>query len=426
MKNFLKYSLTILVSVTLLVNCDTIFGSKQDDTTDEIFREGRIPPDLQTTGGYAPVLPFWGGFDQPTDIFVGFDTFVYVTDQEGVHLLDRADLSPRRTIPLTGAVAVTQDRLLNIYVAARIDTVIDAIDPQITWNLPAVFKIKNLNGAGNLQFVDTLIFPFDDSSLSTVVAKRARLNRNSEFNYEQVQITGVTTLADNTLYVTRTGPKNDPADLASVDNTVLEFIPEVINGQTTGKMRNVRQIETLNPNTPSLTSAIGLSSISSFIAPPQRDSFSEDRGFLIAQADQSQDIPFRVLWIDAVETIDGLSYQANTSLLVKDTTAAESFLYDAFTFEQPAGVAFAGDQTRYIFVVDQAQHKLYQFQANGQEGVNSQNEGEKRLIVSFGGLGSGPKQFNSPSGVAYFDEVVYVADTGNNRIARYKLTTDFE
>ena len=43
----------------------------------------------------------------------------------------------------------------------------------------------------------------------------------------------------------------------------------------------------------------------------------------------------------------------------------------------------------------------------------------------FGELG-GPKQFNMPSGVAYFRRVVYVADKGNNRIARYKLTSDFE
>ena len=45
-----------------------------------------------------PVLPFWGGFEAPNDVHVGFDEFVYVTDANGVHLLDRADLSPRVTI----------------------------------------------------------------------------------------------------------------------------------------------------------------------------------------------------------------------------------------------------------------------------------------------------------------------------------------
>ena len=46
--------------------------------------------------------------------------------------------------------------------------------------------------------------------------------------------------------------------------------------------------------------------------------------------------------------------------------------------------------------------------------------------VSFGGTGSGPLQFHGPEGVAYYERTVYVADTGNNRIARFRLNTDFE
>jgi outer membrane protein assembly factor BamB len=73
--------------------------------------------------------------------------------------------------------------------------------------------------------------------------------------------------------------------------------------------------------------------------------------------------------------------------------------------------------------------QLYQFKTNGEEGIDpppAAVDRTRNLIVSFGEQGNGPRQFNSPSGVAYFDEIVYVADTGNNRIARYKLTTDFE
>ena len=189
--------------------CSDLFNTKDNTDTDEIFDEGKIDPRLENVDGYAPVLPFWGGFEAPNDVHVGFDEFVYVTDANGVHLLDRADLSPRVTIELEGAEAVTQDRLLNVYVAARIDTVIESIDPTITWNLPAVYKIKNMNGAGPISFVDTLIFPFDDASLSTSAAQNARLNRSSGTNYEKVNITGLSILADNTLYVTRTGPFNE-------------------------------------------------------------------------------------------------------------------------------------------------------------------------------------------------------------------------
>lgn len=413
----------------LNLSCDDIFNTKSNRDTDEIFDEGNIDPRLENVDGYAPVLPFWGGFDAPNDVHVGFDEFVYVTDANGVHLLDRADLSPRVSIDLEGAEAVTQDRLLNVYVAARIDTIIESIDPTITWNLPAVFKIKNMNGAGPITFVDTLIFPFDDASLSTSAAQNARLNRGSSVNYEKVRITGLSILADNTLYVTRTGPFNETTQVAAPDNTVLEFHRVVIDGQKTDKMRNVRQIRSLSPNVPSLRSAIGLSSIASFVAPPQRDTYTDDRSFLITQADASKEIPFRVLWINVVETVDGLVYQQNSQLLAQDTTQADGFLYETNKFLSPQDVAFGGDDDAFIFVVDSETHRLYQFQANGQEGVPppaGAADQTRQILVSFGELGAGPKEFNQPSGVAYFRRVVYVADKGNNRIARFKLTSDFE
>ena len=115
--------------------------------------------------------------------------------------------------------------------------------------------------------------------------------------------------------------------------------------------------------------------------------------------------------------------------MIRDTTRADGFLYEELKFERPTGIAFAGDASRFIFVVDADQNKLFQFQANGEEGVNpplGAADRTKRLIVSFGEQGNGPRQFNNPSGVAYFDEIVYVADKGNNRIARYKLSSDFE
>lgn len=428
---FMRVSAPLLLLFLMMVQggCSELFNTKDNTDTDEIFDEGKIDPRLENVDGYAPVLPFWGGFDAPNDIHVGFDEFVYVTDANGVHLLDRADLSPRVTIELEGAEAVTQDRLLNVYVAARIDTVIESIDPTITWNLPAVFKIKNMNGAGPIKFVDTLIFPFDDASLSTSAAQNSRLNRSSGTNYEKVKITGLSILADNTLYVTRTGPFNETTQVAAPDNTVLEFHRIVENGIKTHKMRNVRQIRSLSPNVPSLRSAIGLSGIATFVAPPQRDTYTDNRSFLITQSQANVDIPFRVLWIDVVETVDGLVYQQNSQLLAQDTSQASGFLYEPNKFMRPQDVAFGGDDDAFIFVVDSETHRLYQFQSNGQEGVPPPAGAEdqtRQIMVSFGELGAGPKEFNMPSGVAYFRRVVYVADKGNNRIARYKLTSDFE
>lgn len=421
-----------LIATLALHGCSDIFGSKDNNTTEEIFEEGRIDPTLEQTDGYAALTPFWGDFDQPTDVFVGFDGFVYVTDAVGVHALDRADLAPRRTIELPGAVSVSQDRLLNLYVAARYDTVVTALPGERgeqTWNLPAIYKIKNLNGAGEIAFQDTLIHPFDDNSRATTASRQFRLDRSRADNDELVEFTGIGVLRNNRIYVSRRGPRNITGTLEAGDNTVLQYEPVVENGVITPKMRNVNQIRSLNTTTPSLLSAVGLSDVKTFINPPQRDQFPENRNFLVAQADQERSIPFRVLQVNVIDTPDGTVYQPNQEFLVRDTSRADGFLYEEGKFTEPAGLAVAGDETGYIFVIDRAQHKLFQFKPNGEEGIDpppAAVDRSRNLTVSFGELGNGPRQFNSPSGIAYFDEIVYVADTGNNRIARYRLTTDFE
>jgi len=423
--------LTICALPLMLSGCEALLGSKSDPITDDIFEQGRRDPNLVVDEvGYAALLPFWSGFDSPTDVFVGYDQMVYVTDAQGLHVLDRAGRPSGVVIPMRGAVAVTQDRLLNVYVAARADTVIAAVSPTITWDLPAIYKIKNANGAGPVQIVQKMIHPFLDASRAVSTTNlRFRLDRNRVDNDELVEITGIAVLANNDILVSRRGPRNVTGTGMAPDNTVLTFTEnrDAQNARL-GTMRNTTQIRTLNPNTASLLSAVGLSDITSFIAPPQRENFSASQSFLISQGAQNINIPFRILWIEAVQTPDGIEYRPNSNLLARDTTRADSFLYSEGRFTNPVAMAFSADARGHIFVVDAAKDSLFLFQSNGLEGVNPPpgSTFSKAVNVSFGGNGNGPRQFNNPSGVAYFDRIVYVADRGNNRISRFKLNTDFE
>ena len=79
-------------------------------------------------------------------------------------------------------------------------------------------------------------------------------------------------------------------------------------------------------------------------------------------------------------------------------------------------------------MLDAGKDSLFVFNQNGIEGVAPPpGAGSTRPVrASFGGTGAGPLQFSNPNGVAYYEEVVYVADTGNNRISRFRLNTDFE
>jgi hypothetical protein len=423
-----KYFVLLLLLAVVITGCD-ILGSKGDSITDEIFEEGRQDPNVIVDEiGYAALVPFWENFNQPTDVYVGYDELVYVTDAEGVHVLDRAG---RRydTLRLRGAVSVTQDRLLNVYVAARYDTVITAIDPDITWDLPAVYKFRNLNTGEPVDTVDILKHPFRrfDSSRSNTTLERFRLDRGSTTNDELVEITGIAVLSNNDIYVTRRGPSNS-STTPFPDNTVLIFDQETDGDELTGRMRNVGRINLRPSDPPNFFSGIDISDISSFIGPPQRDNPSTDRSFMITQGNADRNIPFRTLLIDAVNTPDGLEYRPNSSLQNRDTTRADSFLYDPNKFKNPSGIAFSADARSHIFVVDAVTDSLYLFQSNGVEGINppAGSDFEKAVNVSFGGTGSGPREFDSPSGVAYFQQIVYVADKNNNRIARYRLNTDFE
>lgn len=419
--------LAILVLTFSLKGCDEIFGTKGDAITDEVFEEGRRDPTIILEEvGYAALLPFWDHFDQPTDVMVGYDELVYVTDATGLHILDRAGRL-YRTIELDGAQRVLQDRLLNVYVSARYETIVEVVDPEFIWNLPAVFKFEN-PGSGSNVVLDTLIMPFDDASL-TPGAQRSRLNPNRTDNADKIEITGLGILHDNTLYVARKGPRNITGQPEAPDNTILIYGPFLDEqGNPTGRMRNIGQIRALNPNVPSLISAVGISDLATFVAAPQRENMTEARSFLLAQGDHERDIPFRVLWVNAEFTPDGLEYRPRSQLLAQDTARADRFLYEEDRFVRPSGIAYSADARGHIFVTDAGTDSLYLFQSNGQEGVvpPAGSASRKAINVSFGGTGSGPRQFNEPSGVTYFNQVVYVADKGNNRIARYKLNTDFE
>jgi hypothetical protein len=115
-------------------------------------------------------------------------------------------------------------------------------------------------------------------------------------------------------------------------------------------------------------------------------------------------------------------------LFESDTTIADGNLATPHKFEEPMGVTITGDGTNFILVVDRAKDSLYQFTTTGLEGVKPPAGAAttKYQMASFGGKGHGLSQFDRPSAVAYKNRIVWVCDTGNGRVLRFKLTTDFQ
>lgn len=389
-----------------LTSCDFLFGRKDDDAVKDILTQGAIDPNLvPNTVGYVPVLPTWGGFVQPHDVFVGYDEMVYVADDRGVHILDQKG-TLHRSIPFTGATKVSQDRRMNTYVCARIAYNSNGI----TYQLPAVFVLRNGSGT-QPEFIDTLIHPFCDNS-------RNNTNFRGVLD-EQVEFAGVSFMHDNTFYLARRGPTNSLISSARPDNCVLSF---------DAFRNNSGYAQGLSPVGTSLKSCLSPTGIATFTAPPQvAFGMSQSTDFLLLQGDPTAE--YKALWIKKFEDPDlGIQYTENPGMLNFDTSKSSRFLYDSYRFGKPMDVCFAPDETQYLFVVDAAKDSVFQFTFRGFEGVNAPPTftDKKQIIASFGGTGSGPAQFRNPEGVAYFKRVLYVADTGNGRIVRFKLSTDLE
>ena len=388
-------------------SCDFLLGKKQDETVQEIFKEGAIDPRLNPSAvGYVPILPIWDFFSNPIDVYVGYDEMIYIIDDNGLNVMDQTG-TLQKTIPIPGASDVIQDRRLHTYVIGQVQKEVDGS----MRNLSAIYHLVNTATSAPVLFLDTIIHPFADKSRQNTAFRGA--------DDEAVRFTGLATNSANVLYVTRTGPRNDLASISRPDNAVL-FFDE--NGE------NIGYANGLNPKTSSLKSILDPSGIATFAAPPQRIfGVNESEDFIILQS--KDNAVYKALWIRKVEDpAAGIVYLENPALIEQDTSKARRFLYEPNRFKQPADIFIAPDATGYIFIVDTELDSLFQFTQSGYEGVNPPPTGNftKQILASFGGEGSGPFQFIDPSGVCYFKKTVYVADKGNNRILRFKLSTDIE
>ncbi len=404
-----KLALLLLCSPILLSSCNFLVGNKEDDTVNDIFEQGRIDPILVPQGvGYVPVQPYFTGFSNPVDVHAGYDEMIYVVDDFGVHVLDLAGRR-FRTISIPGARQVVQDRRLHTYVIGRTDITIGGQ----SYNVAAVYHLQNTATAAGPDFLDTLIQPFSDLSRQFSSFRGAA--------DEAVQFTGMAVLHDNTLMVSRKGPTNSSSSVAYPDNTVLLFDP---NGNNTGHSNG------LSANTPSISSSYNVSALTGFAGAPQRlFGISQSRDFFLAQYDSLNPVEFACIGIQYLFDPDlGTLYQGKPAYLNFDTSRASRFLYESYRFGKIEDLCVAADNTEYLFVVDSKKDSLYQFTNQGFEGVNppATYQDRKQINVSFGGEGNGPFNFVDPSGVTYLRKIVYVADKGNGRICRFKLSTDLE
>ncbi len=388
-----RLMLAALLMALVSSGCEGFFGKKLDPD----FIDVPIYSDKQVA--YVPIQPVWSGFQHPVDIAIGFDELIYVADDvaEEIVCFDQSgNVLGRMNVP--GVHALVQDRSLELVALGTFDT--------LNTTLPAIYRIHLDNSGGyglnNGEIIRKTLHPFYYKSTFAPGTD------------DMVSLNGIGLKADNSYFITRSGNATSP--VFGPDNAVVRFSNED------------DFISTVSVNT-----SLGILNdyfetpvgITTKVQPPQSPFVSIEQDFIYTS--MSTTAQLKVQYINVIASDGGTDYSVE-QLPTGDTTKAEGFLYTPGRFAAPVDVAYSGDGTNYIFVVDREKDSLYQFTNTGLEGVKAPagSTDTKNIRVSFGGRGVGLSQFNQPSAVAYYNQIVYVADAGNRRVLRFKLTTDFD
>lgn len=396
-KSKLILGLSLFIFLSLLNGCKGLFGDK----TDISFIE--VPNFSVRPVSYVPIQPVITGFDNITDITTGFDELIYAVDagKEEIICYDESMRELSR-LKIKGVTKVVQDRRLDLFAIGRLDTIIDSVN----YSLPCIYRLNLKSGGYGLSNADIykkIVHPF-------------YVNSSLKVSDTAVKFTGVAVLADNSFYVSRTGVSQNNL-IGGPDDAVLYF---------SGLNRYIGFIQVVTSEGLKDDFFRSVVEVVSFVTPPQTQQVPLQPNFVVAS--NSSFDPLKVKFINFAIQEGSPVYSLNQDLVVGDTTKAAGFLYTPGRFSSPSDVALSGDGSKLVFVTDAVKDSLYVFTDTGLEGVvpPAGSTSLKNINVSFGGRGNDLRQFQSPVAVTYKKKVVYVADAGNKRILRFKLTTDFE
>lgn len=334
------------------------------DTFDTDELGATAPPDTYGDTSYVLQQPIWTGFSAPSDVHLGFEPFIYVAERDGnrITMMDLSGTSIGSSAPVDRPTAISQDHRLDLLVCGEFDTTIGGRAA----TFGAIYRIHMVDAGHNIASARVERVYFDP------------LNPDRRF-------TGIAVMENNTYYVTRTGPNN--ASLVDPDDAVMLFDTD----DTPRPRVEWPGLSVDGTGLATITKPTGITTLSR----PTND-------FIFTQ--QGEKSLFRTQWI--------------TQRTSGDVTQWESFYTPArdgdldflrvSLFDRPEDVTV--DEAGNIYVIDAGLDSLFKFNNSG------------FITQAFGG----PEEFLRPEGVAFFDRTLYIADTGNDRILRYVLSTELE
>ena len=353
----------ILFSITIFVfSCTDKFNPGEVNNPGDDF--GNIGDTV-----YVQLSPEWTGFNNPEDIIIGKDNFLYVADTENDRIV-MMDISGVvvGSIAVKKPVAIAQDHRLNLIVCGQYDFTKDGQ----TTTFGAVYKIDLFAASHNIS----------SASLKLILPDTTKL---SDLSRPDRQYTGVCVFSDNSYYVARTGPSNSSS--ISPDNAILHY--QVLKDSAGFRYDRFKEIlPRFEPLGTGIRSTNSISSLTSINFPGQ--------DFIVTLENNS----FKSQWLQFVVTPDFEGYETRIAV------GREFMVPNKFGRPEDAAV----DNANNLYIADSEKDSIFIFNSFGDE------------LQSFGGS----EIFDSPHAVAFFDKTLYVLDTNNDRVLRFILSTEIE
>lgn len=313
---------------------------------------------------YILQTPVWSGFNKPEDVLLGNEPLVYVADTKNNKVV-QMDISGGRIgeIDVNNPRKLAQDYNFDLLVIS--DSIVSTSD-----TVSVVYRINTVAAGGNLS----------NATKSTYIKSTYATPNSSTLR----KFTGIAVMTDNSVILTRVGPEDqfgiDPGNaiLKVTGRNSLQSVTVLAGFQSSGSSFY------------SIENSAGVCAV--------RNSSTD---FIITRSTPDTTTLNKVLW-----------FAYNTTNGTYDPKFTESSLgIVSSKFGKPDDVV--QDLNQSVFVIDSYRNYLWKFNSIG-----------KLMKESFGGLGIEAGKFNNPKGIAFYNKVIYIADTDNNRIVRYKLSTD--
>ncbi len=376
----------LIFAIFMFFSCDTIL---QDILgVDEKFE---LPPVPQDTTSYSErfiqINPAWDGeffgfsLDSVQDIHIGMDQLIYIADtgNDRILMLDKAgNLQGERHFD--NPLALSQDSRLNLLVANGTNT---------------IFRIRLAEV--NHVFADAPIDTIDENWFYGWGESFI------EDYFAPAKFVGVAAFGDEHFYATD-----------AFGNLVWRFCNEckTINDSIVYPTFGAILYEGSGLGTTQNPMAM-----TSFFVPGDDPSETiQNSGCLFTQNGDE-------ILLQGIQPVEnGAGYQ---SVLPADMSMDYVSLFSESEIDNQLKDVTV-DRYGNIYVADATGNKIWVFDKDGNQKESETSSDSHIQYLSFGD----ENLFDSPAGITYNsglgENILYVADTGNNRILRFKLTSDFD